>query len=705
MSAPTHEGPDLPPSARWPRATAGVLVALLAAHAALVAIAIARGTPGPVDLSRYAVIAAGAAAFGLLSLRWPHRTASAALAGCVAVAAVVVGPAAAAVVALMLANAAVVGAAFIAWASRLRPVDILAQGLAMPTLAGMALWLGLMSATAGARVHVPVVYGAMLILPLVAWPGSLVAIAERARRWHDAGRWTADERWWIVALAVIATVHVFVVAKPEIGYDASTMHLQFAEMMAKDRRWAHDVTRYAWAVMPLGADHAFAAAYLLGGEAAARLFNLAAGAIACTLLCQLGCRVGTRGASLAVVALFASAPLAFVESGSLFSEPLWLAFLLATLLAALDPADVPDDAPNLVVLALAAAGAMQAKVIGVLWLGPLAVGLAGVLLARRRAPRCDGRAALAIGIAALIAAWPYANAWIRTGNPVFPYLNAFFRSPYFAAGASFNNPFYNAPLRWSTPYEIVLGSARFLEGHNGSAGFHWLLAYPVVALAAIRFRDRTVLAVLLLAATFFVGVFTQQSYLRYLLPAFALLTMAAAHALSTLPRTHAWTLGTGAVGTLLVFVNLHFIAAGGFAGHTLCMRCLLDPSERDAYVFANAPLRTVSAVLNHTMPDGRVAFLVVNGPSPAGFTGYSRSANWHDDPFYQALIRTTRAEDVLALVRRYQLEFAVFDVSPGPQMMPAISDFRARYTTPVWRRGDYVIARIAPAPPAGTPGG
>ena len=77
-----------------------------------------------------------------------------------------------------------------------------------------------------------------------------------------------------------------------------------------------------------------------------------------------------------------------------------------------------------------------------------------------------------LAVAVTIAAWPYANAWLRTGNPVFPFMNALFRSPLFDATASFNNPLYNAPLRPWSPYELVWSSGRFIEGFDGAAGFH-----------------------------------------------------------------------------------------------------------------------------------------------------------------------------------------------------------------------------------------
>ncbi len=680
------------PSPRW---FVPAVLALLLVHAALVALTVRGAASGGGQWPLFAVIGASAVALRLLARRMPDATAGIALAGCGVLAAALVGPGPVAVVALMVLNSTVVGLRWLAWASSADAGALIARGLALPTTVGMALWVGTMAATSAMPVHFPIVYATLLVLPLVALPATTAAVVSHARHWCASTRWDASERWWIGALALVAVVHLLVVAKPEVGYDASTMHLQFAELMASQRQWPFDVTRYIWAVMPLGADHAFAAAYLLGGEGAARLFNLAAGGLALTLLYQLTRRCARRSLALACVCLFASAPLAFVETGSLFSEPLWLAFLMASLLAAFEWTEQGDRA-SAVGLAAAAAGAMQTKVIAVLWLAPMLAGLVGWAIVRRRRIAVDTKVVIAFALMLAIAAWPYVNAWARTGNPVFPFMNAHFRSPYFELAQSFNNRLYNTSLTWSSPYDLILASSRFVEGRNGAAGFHWLLLYPLVLVAAIRTRDRTALACLLLAALFFLGVYTQQSYLRYLLPFFALITMLGAHALSTLPQTRVWRMAIDGVGTLLLLLNLQFIGSGGYGNRSLCLACAVNPQARADYIFANAPLRTVGSYLNRHLPDARVAYLVVNGPSPAGFTGYSRNANWHDYPFYRAVLEADNGEEMMELARKYQLDHAVFEAWPGSVQLPAIAQFRERYTTTIWQRGAVAIAKIQP---------
>jgi Dolichyl-phosphate-mannose-protein mannosyltransferase len=493
---------------------------------------------------------------------------------------------------------------------------------------------------------------------------------------------------------------LFIVAKPEVGYDANAVHLQFARLFAEYHRWRFDVTRYAWAVMPLGADYAFAAAYMLGGESAARLLNFCFGGLLCLIAYQLICRYARREVALLSVCLFASTPLAFLETGTLYVENLWIAFLLGTLLLTLDYV-TRRSATTLAAFAMLCAGAMQTKLIGLIWVAPLVLCL-GYCVSRRQGAgvrAVNHRALLLILAAVLLAAWPYANAWMRTGNPVFPFVNAVFRSPYFDSASSFTNPIYALPLRPWSIYAIFFSSGSFIEGREGAAGFHWLLLLPVIFLAFLRRRPLAYWLCLALAALFFVAVFSQQAYLRYLLPVLLLITVLGGWALSDLPWTRSARVALLVIGGMLCLLNLQFMFAGSWTNEKLCLSCSLDSQARADYVDAFLPDRAVAAYLNDTLPQARIAFFTLNSPGASGYIGYSRAANWHDVEVYRALLGASSAEDVLAIARRYRLTHAVF-LEPSAEgdnpPIPAIGAFRDQYTSPVWRYRGLVVTAIKP---------
>ena len=145
-------------------------------------------------------------------------------------------------------------------------------------------------------------------------------------------------------------------------------------------------------------------------------------------------------------------------------------------------------------------------------------GAVTIAVRRRHFATLGARSWLLLVAAIAIGGWTYANAWWRTGNPAFPFMNAFFRSPLFDTSQSFTNPMYLTPLRPWSLYEAIVDSSRFVEGSSGAAGFHWLLILPLIYVAFARRRPAEQWACAALAVVFFVAVWMQQSYLRYLLP-------------------------------------------------------------------------------------------------------------------------------------------------------------------------------------------
>jgi len=300
-------------------------------------------------------------------------------------------------------------------------------------------------------------------------------------------------------------------------------------------------------------------------------------------------------------------------------------------------------------------------------------------------------ALLAVAIA--IAALPYANAWLRTGNPVFPFMNSLFRSPLYETDASFNNPLYNAPLRPWSFYELIWSSGRFIEGSNGAAGFQWLLLVPVIALAFTRRRPLAQWLCLALVVIVFVGVFSQQSYLRYLLPVFALIAVLGGWALAEIPDTRSTRAAIFLIGCLLCIVNVRLMYTGSWANLSLCTACGVDNRARQDHIAQFGPDRLASDYLNRNLPNARVGFYILGG-TPAGFVGYSRAVNWHDYPAYRVISAALAKEDVLANAQSFRLTHIVYRDPPGESENDAMRAFREQYAVPIWRANGLVIAEI-----------
>jgi len=105
------------------------------------------------------------------------------------------------------------------------------------------------------------------------------------------------------------------------------------------------------------------------------------------------------------------------------------------------------------------------------------------------------RTALA-SLALLVAcsAPPYAVAWAKTGNPVFPFLNERFRSPLLPAGAEIRDSRFHRPLTWRTAYDLTFHTNLYYEGQRGSFGFQQMIFAALAIAAALVVRRRAVVA-------------------------------------------------------------------------------------------------------------------------------------------------------------------------------------------------------------------
>jgi hypothetical protein len=603
------------------------------------------------------------------------------------------GPGAVAAVAVMLLAAAVIGRRM------LHAIDPSIADPLTAASAGVVAISAVIGATAAMRWHWPAAYALALGVVLALLRADVVAIAREMRAWW-APR-AAPVRIqpllpWCLWAAVIA-LQVAVAARPEVGTDALGMHLELAVEMAREHRFRFDVTRHAWAVMPLGVDWIYATAYQFAGEAGARLANFGALLLLLAWIVRLGTRDGEPASApaIAAAALFASTPLAFAETGSLFIENTWAALLLGAAYAGERAVRERSTGWALACLWLAA-GAMQAKVIALLWIAPLLLVVAVALRSKRRA--LDARQLAALALALVVLAWPYLNAWWRTGNPVFPFMNALFRSPLFDTGASFNNVLYNSPLTWRSWYDLVVDSGRYTEGAGGAAGLHWLVLFPAVFLL-LRLRPaRQVLPLLALAAGFFVLTWQQQSYLRYLYPAFALLMALAARIVVPLPLARGVLLLL--VATPLAAVNLELMPSGAWWNSTFCLRCGFDPDARARYIAAYADQRPIVDWLNANAAGTTVGWLRTSYAGPAGLASPLWRASWHDYAAWRELAQMTTPEELAAFARHRGTMLFVFPQydEAATDMDRVITGFRDRYTVPMLASGTTLLARWADVP-------
>src|SRR5262249_42273400 len=171
-------------------------------------------------------------------------------------------------------------------------------------------------------------------------------------------------------------LHALFAALPERYWDALVMHLYIPSYVSAHRTWDYDPTAYVWAFFPAGADWFYTSFYLLGGELGSHLYNLAAFGMLCAVLYTALRAVAERNIAIWIVVLFASMPIALLESATLFVEhtlTLWITAAVAMILVGGLRIDIRSFAFAMVLLGAACVtklhGALASVVIGpvLLW--------------------------------------------------------------------------------------------------------------------------------------------------------------------------------------------------------------------------------------------------------------------------------------------------------------------------------------------------
>jgi hypothetical protein len=510
-----------------------------------------------------------------------------------------------------------------------------------------------------------------------------------------------------VALAPLLA-HWLVVLKPEIGEDALSMHMVVPAYVAHHHLWSFDFRHFVWAVMPMGGDWCYTIPYLFGGEFAARLLNLGVLGVICALLYHAALRWVERPTAFLLVGLFAATPLVQLVTGSLFVETFYAAFLIGAVMA-LWQYHSSRHVPALLAAAFLLASAMGVKLMAVLFVAPVGLVLVWELWREVRATRGSATRGsradqgvrptipplwlIAGTIAVLaLACEPYLYSWWKTGNPAFPYLNSIFHSPYFSQVYSPDSRFSEA-LTWRTPFDVTFETHRYWEGQDGSAGFQFFWLCPLVLLSIRRewrFTEWTLVAVAV--AGTFTGLLLRPN-VRYLYPAFPLLTLSLA--LIFRGGTPRFRYAAWSACAVCLALNLGFLPSSSWYHKTFCLNPF-DRHEAESYVAVNAPARLLVDRLNHDHPGENALFLETM--DIAGLRGQAYSDGWHDYLFMEQVGDLKTEVEVLRLFRGLGLSHFVF---PNPSLGTPVREaqvrrFLADFTEPEVDRGSMRLSSLKP---------
>ena len=415
-----------------------------------------------------------------------------------------------------------------------------ADGVRSPAIA-LLVGLAVLAALVGWLLPFPMhrrwVY-LLLAALVIAWRARALATLLRDSAMTMREGASRHPAWAILAIAA-TTVASLGLWLPSLNYDDNAVHLILQAQLLADGYYRLDVQSQSWAVAPWANNVLHAVAAMLAGHEAR------------AAVAALWLLLGIDGARRLASALGASPPVALAAAAVFAAQP-FAGYFTTTM-----QVDGASAAILLQLAAVAAVPAMQRP-------GPLAIGAIGGLLLALKTVNLLFASPLIMWIAwssapglrlqwtlrmlailLPVAASSYCYAMLVTGNPLFPFFNAVFRSPYYPL-ENMRDLKWMAGATWRAPWDLLFHSEMFGQYYPGASGIAALATLPVVLAVAVRkpaMRWLAVWAVLVAAA-----LFMQMQYLRYLFPAYAVLAVLGVVALS---RALAWR---GFVAAVLVLV-------------------------------------------------------------------------------------------------------------------------------------------------------
>jgi hypothetical protein len=282
-----------------------------------------------------------------------------------------------------------------------------------------------------------------------------------------------------------------------------------------------------------------------------------------------------------------------------------------------------------------------------------------------------GRMQTAVAAALLLAglaAPPYLNAWLRTGNPIFPFANQFFKSPDFDL-APLQDLRFHAKVGWTTPYEATFRSSKFYEGQNGGLGFQYWLLLPAVILLLRRGAPWKLFGI---AAAGAILSFVSTPNLRYLYPSLPLFSLAIAWAIVELPLLAPVAIAIG-------LANFAFLESSGWYHKDFAA---FTPAGARKYLEEGAPQRLLIDRLNRETPGEPVAFF--NGAAIAGLHARAYSDTWHSYPYWTRMGGARSSDEVAAIYRELGIHriVAPFPLDRWQSPYPSVDNFLDDWTQP-----------------------
>jgi hypothetical protein len=290
-------------------------------------------------------------------------------------------------------------------------------------------------------------------------------------------------------------------------------------------------------------------------------------------------------------------------------------------------------------------------------------------------------------VALSIGLFPYAEAMLRTANPIFPYFNNFFRSQFYETLTAFRDSPFHEKLSFSTLYDLTFHSRRFSCRSDGAFGYTLFLLLPVAIAGVKRRWPRTGFVLLWTVPAAALVILLVAPELRNLYPLMPLSILLIGISIGSY-RVHGYGLGRTLGWFALAAYGLNFalFPAAGALHRDFVFEPLFSRGSVNAYVALHAPERRLIETLKQHKPATAVA--VLESANIGEYAGRVFTNSWRTPGFSQRLYESSNADSLDLLAGELKLGYFVALKETETQHLTVVPsrEFLDRYTLPVGTR-------------------
>jgi hypothetical protein len=561
------------------------------------------------------------------------------------------------------------------------------------TALGLIVIALVMNVAVGLPINGPRMYTAVFAgLVALRWRGSIRLAQHLRTLWGlcrtRLGVWSAVGS---IAIGTIVCVQLVYAGFPEIQPDSLALHLVIVDTVKRTGQWHFAADFLDTAVLTVGADWLYAIAYVGAGEIGVKLMNylllLSAGALVYLLSRQFG-----RASAIIATLILLSSPIAFTEANGIYVDN-FLTMCVTTALVVCALWSTMPARDRVLSAAVVLGGLPAAKLHGVV----IAFVLLCLLLTKRiwhDVGAAGGRIAVAALAIFMLGAVPYLISFVVTGNPIFPFYNAFFKSPYFDIWNFVGS--YPSDIAPSAIFSLTFATSKHFQGTDGTFGFQSIVfLWPAIVATLLHPRFLPVSALVILLV-YSVVILSQTADARYFYPVMPALSLSIALFISQLQKldsdVFAWAGITAAA--LVAVLNFVYFPGAVWLRPKFTLAALADLDARNEMILRAVPVRLLVEKFNETY--GTRARLVFMG-QPVGFPlqGMPIYVNWYMAKVFHEMVETKTNEDV---ARWLSLVGATHLIMPTQGEMIWNADVIRRYlaaeAAPIMVVGNQALYRI-----------